>query len=462
MHHSIIKWYLANILLILPLFFWSKYSKSSILGSMQKYFVYFNFKVIGLFALAYFLLFLIMPTEGFHTDAIVFGKWAQYALKEGHGKIYRYGIDYLPLYTYALATYAKLLGSDFLIMKNLKYLSAFTLIFDMATGYFLYLLINKYFKNPLKSFGWALFYVLNIMVLYNTLFWGQIDGMVVCFVFGSFLLGYFGYFSWSCILFLLALNLKLQAAIFLPIIGMLNLKFVIENFNLKKIIGTSIILIFIELIIIYPFYKVHDLALLKFVVKNSFGKYPFVSYGAFNFWFLVKNFNVYTASITPDAEKIWGITMNRWGFILFCVSSFFALFHFAKTYFLLIFNKIKLQFSLEKALISASLIPLIFFFFNTQMHERYSHPAFIFLVSYAILYKKFIPYITGSLAHFLSLEYIHRYFNLGIYDLFFFKTTFIACLYLFTILYLFVELFEITKLILGKIENRKSIKLVAN
>ena len=134
--------------------------------------------------------------------------------------------------------------------------------------------------------------------------------------------------------------------------------------------------------------------------------------------------------------------MNRWGFILFCIASFFALFHFAKSYFRLFFQKIKLDFSLEKALLSASLIPLIFFFFNTQMHERYSHPAFIFLVSYAILYKKFIPYFTGSLAHFLSLEYIHRHYNLGVYDLFFFKTTFIACLYLFTIAYLFYQLFE--------------------
>ncbi len=383
-----------------------------------------------------------MPSFGYHTDAIVFGKWAQYSLQHGLGKIYRFGIDYLPLYTYVLYAYAKIQGTDFQIIKNLKYLSAFTLIFDMVAGYLVYLLVNKYLKNPLKSFGWSLFYVLNIMVLYNTIFWGQIDGMVVCFIFASFLMAYFGYFFGSCILFLLALNLKLQAAIFLPIIGMLNLKIVIEKFDIKKLIYTALALIVIELIIIFPFYQTHDLGLVKNVIKNSFGKYPFVSYGAFNFWFLAKDLNVYTASVTPDSTLIGGISMNRWGFILFCIASFFALFHFAKSYFGLVFQKIKLDFSLEKTLLSASLIPLIFFFFNTQMHERYSHPAFIFLVSYAILYKKFIPYFTGSLAHFLSLEYIHRHYNLGVYDLFFFKTTFIACLYLFTIAYLFYQLFE--------------------
>jgi Gpi18-like mannosyltransferase len=422
---------------------------------MQKFLTLINFKVIGLFFLVYLGYYFYMPSFGFHTDAIVFGKWAEYALENGLGKIYRFGIDYLPLYTYVLWIYAKIQGTDFQVIKNLKYLLAFTLIFDMIGGYLVYLLVNKYLKNSLKSFGWSLFYVLNFMILYNTIFWGQIDGMVVCFVFAAFLCGYFGYFFWSCLLFLLALNLKLQAAIFLPIIGMLNLKIVIEKFDIKNLIFTTLALIAIELIIIFPFYQTHDLALVKNVIKNSFGKYPFVSYGAFNFWFLVGDFNVYTATVTHDSKLIWGVSMNRWGFLLFCFTSFFALFHLAKSYFLLIFKKIKLDFSLEKTLLSASLIPLIFFFFNTQMHERYSHPAFIFLVSYSILFRKFIPYITGSLAHFLSLEYIHRHYNLGIYDYFFFKTTFIACLYLFTIAYLFFQLFDGERFIRNYLEKKE-------
>lgn len=411
---------------------------------MQKCLSLIHFKIIALFTIVYVGLYLIMPSAGFHTDAIVFGTWAQYSFKNGLGHIYRFGIDYLPLYTYVLQAYAKLQGSDFDIIKNLKYLSAFTLIFDMLAGYLLFLLVNKYLRNPLKSFGWALFYVLNVMVLYNTLFWGQVDGMVVAFVFASVILAYFGYFSISIVVFVLALNLKLQAAIFLPIIGMLNLRTLIEKFDYKKLLYTGFVVLIIELMILYPFFRAGDIGLVKNVIKNSFGKYPFVSYGAFNFWFLVQDINVYTAAITPDSKEIFGVTMNRWGFLFFCFFSFWALFHFAKNYFLNFYSKIKLQFSLEKTLLSASLIPLIFFFFNTQMHERYSHPAFLFLVAYAILYKDFLPYLIGSLAHFLSLEYIHRYFNLGanIYDLFFFKTIFIASLYLITISYLFFRLFK--------------------
>jgi Gpi18-like mannosyltransferase len=421
---------------------------------MQKLLSFINFKIIGLFILVYLAYFWYMPSFGFHSDAYVFGAWARYALKNGHSHIYRFGIDYLPLYTYVLAIYAKIQGTQFMVIKNLKYLLAFTLIFDMLCGYLLYMLVNKYFKNPLKSFSWSLFYVLNIMVLYNTIFWGQIDGMVVCFVFASFLAAYFGNIFWSCILFLLALNLKLQAAIFLPIIGMLSLKTFLEKMDLKLLIYTALAMIFLEILIVYPFYKVGDLALLKHVIKNSFGKYPFVSYAAFNFWFLALDVNVYTASVMYDSKVIWGQTLNKWGFLMFCGASFFALLHLAKGYFDMIFSKVKLQFSLEKTLISAALIPLIFFFFNTQMHERYTHPAFIFLVSYAILYKKFIPYITCSLAHFLSLEFIQKHYNLGFYDAFFFKSVFIAWLYLFTILYLFWQLFDITSFI----KNRLSLK----
>ena len=420
---------------------------------MQKLFSFIHIKIALLFIVVYIGLYFYMPNFGYHTDAIVFGEWAKYAFKNGHGKIYRFGIDYLPLYTYVLYAYAKCQGSEFLIVKNLKYLLAFTLIFDMLAGYLVFLLVNKYLKNTIKSFGWALFYVLNIFLLYNTLFWGQIDGMVVCFVFGSFLAAYFGYLSWSCILYLLALNLKLQAIIFLPILAMLNFKTIVENFDIKKIIFSGLILITVELAIIYPFYVVHDLTLVKNVIKNSFGKYPFVSYGAFNFWFLVTDLNVYTATITHDSDKVLGLSMNKWGLILFCGASVFALWHFVKSYFIWFFQKQKLEFSLEKTLLSAAIIPLVFFFFNTQMHERYSHPAFIFLVSYAILSKDFLPYITGSLAHFLSLEYIHRHYNLGLYDMFFFQTTFIACLYLFTIGYLFYRLFGLDLKIKSLINN---------
>jgi Gpi18-like mannosyltransferase len=280
------------------------------------------------------------------------------------------------------------------------------------------------------------------MIIYNTIFWGQIDGMVACVLFAAFLFSFYGHLFWGCLFFMLAINLKLQAAIFLPIIAILNFKTVVENVDFKRFLEIFFALLIIQFLIILPFYITNDLQLLKSVIKNSFGKYPFLSYAAFNFWFLVKDVNTYTASIMPDSLLFLGISLNRWGFLIFCFTSFFALYHLLKQVFLFVFKKAALHFSLEKTLISSALVPLLFFFFNTQMHERYSHPCFIFLVSYAVLYKKFTPYVLASFAYFLSLESVSHFNNLGIYDTILFKNKFIACLYLVSIIYLFVQLFD--------------------
>ena len=43
----------------------------------------------------------------------------------------------------------------------------------------------------------------------------------------------------------------------------------------------------------------------------------------------------------------------------------------------------------QKLWIIFILSPLLFFYFNTQMHERYSHPAIILLFAYGLVYKKY-------------------------------------------------------------------------
>ena len=45
-----------------------------------------------------------------------------------------------------------------------------------------------------------------------------------------------------------------------------------------------------------------------------------------------------------------------------------------------------------------------FFFFNTQMHERYSHPAMLMAFLYGILNKNYWIYGITSIAYFLNME----------------------------------------------------------
>ena len=79
--------------------------------------------------------------------------------------------------------------------------------------------------------------------------------------------------------------------------------------------------------------------------------------------------------------------------------------------------------------LSLTLVTLIFFYFNTEMHERYIHPAILFSAIYAILAKDYIMYILLSLAYTLNMAKVFPFFNLD-YNAFYFNEKLISTLYL--------------------------------
>ncbi len=76
------------------------------------------------------------------------------------------------------------------------------------------------------------------------------------------------------------------------------------------------------------------------------------------------------------------------------------------------------------------------------MHERYSHPAILFLAVYALFYNRYLPYITGSFAYFLNMEDVLKYLNLHNYSTVFYTNWVISILFLITISILFYDLFK--------------------
>jgi hypothetical protein len=129
--------------------------------------------------------------------------------------------------------------------------------------------------------------------------------------------------------------------------------------------------------------------------------------------------------------------------MLFFATSFFALLHFLKPLILRIFKKINIEYSQKKVVISCALIPLLFFFFNTQMHERYSHPALIFLAVYAILYNRPLVFILGSIAYFLNMQDVFQALETDKPDTWVFIPLIIAIIYLMVILLLFADLYKV-------------------
>jgi hypothetical protein len=160
---------------------------------------------------------------------------------------------------------------------------------------------------------------------------------------------------------------------------------------------------------------------------------------AYNFWALLvdsKNF------FDSDALDFWGLSYKSWGLMLFLSTSFMALIiPLIRVYKKLIHGK-STTISLNEILLLGALIPLLFFFFNTQMHERYSHPAFIFITVYSLLNRKIHLLIISSIAYFLNLEDVLQAFNTQNYSTLIYTPFFIATLYLLTIVLLFIELYK--------------------
>ncbi|MEO1626790.1 MAG: hypothetical protein AAFV25_16675, partial [Bacteroidota bacterium] len=229
----------------------------------------------------------------------------------------------------------------------------------------------------------------------------------------------------STLFFVLALNTKLQAIVFAPLVGLLFL----ANVESVKTIGKMIFAgVFLQLIILIPFLFSGTVDELWGVVIGASSKHPFISLNAFNLWYLLHESD---HGITTDDVTLWGIAYKQWGLFLFFSSSFFTLLPLLIRVWRQRIQGLVYRSDLTSmSLLIGGLLSILFFWFNTQMHERYAHPAILFFFLYGLQTKHYSLYILSSLAYLLNMEAVLRFFRLNNYDTLLFNEQFIACLYL--------------------------------
>ncbi len=384
-----------------------------------------------------FLAVIIGGIPGHPYDMFCFRSWANNINEHGLTKAYISDTDYLPLYQYFLWLYTKLTGTGKLIWDRIGYLRLFTLVFELVGLWYVY----KWIEKKTDFIMLIIFSLLNIAFSYNTLVWGQVDGMLAAMVFMSVYFAYNKKLLFSVLWFVLALNLKLQAIVFAPVLGFLYL-YAMEKVDVRKLITGVVAIAAVQLLILLPFIQTaesrHNL---HEAVVGSVGRYPFISIYAFNFWYWLFP---QEGAIKLNDGQIWfpHVTYHRFGSLLFCASSFFALWPLLKILYKKFIRKVVLTVDANKLMLICALIPILFFFCNTQMHERYPHPAFFFLTAYAFRTKDFIPYILFSIAYFLNIEKELQWFKLQNYDTVLFNAGFVAGLYTLLIAYLFVRIYH--------------------
>ena len=297
----------------------------------------------------------------------------------------------------------------------------------------------------------TLYYLVNIAVLYNVIIWSQVDIILTCFVFISVYFAIHHKALLSVVFLVVALNFKLHAVIFFPVIGLLLLPDMVQSFSFKKSVISILVVFVLQFLIVLPFILGGSIQNLPGVITGSVGKFSVISAYAFNLWHLLLKGDL---ANLPDTVVAFGLTYNTWGLLLFFTSSFIALFPFLKQVYVSLKTKKALQLPIETILITCALIPVLFFYFNTQMHERYSHPALVFLITYGILQKKPLLPVIASVAYFLNLEAELKFLALPKYSTLIFDSRFISVLWLMTMLGLYLQLYGVSlKTVFGRLKK---------
>lgn len=398
-------------------------------------------KIIGAYLLILLVFVAFMPNNGpGGFDIICFTSWSNYIFANGLQNIYKFGIDYLPIFQYILFLYGKTQGSTENIISNINSLKYVTLLFDVFSAYLAYSFIKTKYKTKESAFLATLFILLNIAYFYNNVIYGQVDGIYTCMVFISILYGLKKNISLSVFFIVLAINFKLQAIIFLPLIGLLIFPEIWKNLSFKNIIIWLTPVFILQILILLPFIFSGDLLILLKVVKSSMGKYPKVSMGAYNVWYLFFE----DPSQIFDKQGIFGRSYNRYGLLAFSISLFFTIWLLIKQTFNILKGKKYNSIPTEKIIIMATLTPLVFFYFNTQMHSRYIHPAILFGGAYALYTKRPLAFVLLSIAYFLNIENGAKILKSDItpYTYFFFQPLFVSFIYITAIIVLLYELYR--------------------
>ena len=351
--------------------------------------------------------------------------WSNYINYFGLQNVYKFGVDYPPLWHYFLWTFAKMNPTPEMIYLNIYRLKHLVLFIEIIGIFAVYKIL------ALKKIKYAIF--LPLLILFNIAFWynnflfGQIDGVHTAMAFISMALGLYKKPMLSLVFFVLCLNIKFQGIIFLPLTFIIIFE-EIQKYSIWQIFKTLTPAILIQLIILIPYILSGDLKLAIDSCIGSVGRYPLVSMGAYNIWSLMFD----NPQVVNDRMGIFGFSYHSYGLMAFFGLSGLILLPFALKSINLFTKYLNVKINLENSLLVSVLIILFFFYFNTQMHARYSHPVMLFAGTLAILRKDYVRFFLVSLAVFLNMEGTSKILKGNILDfkIIFFQPWFVSLIFL--------------------------------
>jgi Gpi18-like mannosyltransferase len=319
------------------------------------------------------------PKHSYEPDLNLFVSWAMCTQKNGVGVVYQNNLcncNYHPFLVYVLHLWATWFPTE-VGYTNIGWLRWFVVLFDLLIV-FLAIRFAEIKGRQLAILLFALT-LANPAFWYNTFVWAQVDAIHTSLCMFSLYLIWRKNLTLSIGFWVLALFVKLQAIVLLPVLGLLwmsewrQLRF---SKTWLQLFGVFCCVLFF----LSPFILAGRLSDLPKVAAGAVGFYQTITMNAYNIWFLIPERGaLFESDLQP---YIWGITHRAMGTAMFSLTTLWVLWPlWVKTW-----QRMKnsnQEISIDLALQTATALSIGFFYFNTQMHERYVVPALAFALALA-------------------------------------------------------------------------------
>ncbi len=300
-----------------------------------------------------------------------------------------YFSDYTPGYLYILYSIG--------LLKNLLSLSDPTFYFflklpaiisEIAISAIAFIELKRHLSIKLSLLGTYLI-LFNLSLIFNSAIWGQIDSVLTLTMLLSIYFLKQTKLILSSIFLSIAILIKPQALILLPVFGL----YFLTKPSLKNLFKLSLPALITTLLLSLPFFGPSSLISLIALIQKTSNEYAYTSLFAYNIWGVIGFWINDNQMFGPLDYKTYSILMSLF---YFCLLAWFK------------FKKKLGLYSLT------TLACLAFYFLPTRVHERYLYPALIFLVLAVIETKNYSIWIIQtvfSLIYLSSLYYVYVYYN---------------------------------------------------
>lgn len=326
-------------------------------------------------------------------DLELFARWSAAANQQGLGGAYAVGSDYPPGTLYLLSGLGWLAAAwDLSLVTPLSYrasllVKSVALLADAALVILIYCWMCRW-RSPRQALLLTLLYMLTPPVLINAAWWGQIDALLMLCLVASFTLHDSWSGRWSWILWGLALLIKPQGILLLPILAPLTLR----RWGLSTLINNILLALASFGLGLLPMVLSGLGPQTYAVYQGSVGHYPYPTLRAYNIWYLLTGGagDLGDPAITvptPRDDSIWllGLTYRQVGLLLLVLAV------------VCIAWRTMRRPTLARASMAFALTTLAFFLLPTQIHERYMYFSFAPL-ALAMAFDQRLVYAYGALA----------------------------------------------------------------